>query len=64
MSYNAVKHLISWSDWSDDEIQSILDFAVYVKHNRVYFAGHMAGRTMAMLFQRLQLAHESHLKQE
>ena len=52
MPYNTVKHLISWSDWSDEEIQSILDYAVYVKNNRVYFSGHMQGRTMAMLFQK------------
>ncbi|MEM4270546.1 MAG: ornithine carbamoyltransferase [Candidatus Pacearchaeota archaeon] len=49
---NETKHLITWQDWSEDEIRSLLDFAVYVKNNRVYFAGHMAGRTLVMLFQK------------
>lgn len=47
-----VKHLISWQDWKDEEIQELLDFAVYVKKNRVYFSGHMSGRSLAMLFQK------------
>ncbi len=47
-----VRHLISFSDWSDSEIGELLDFALYVKKNRVYFSGHMAGRTMAMVFQK------------
>ena len=47
-----MKHLISWQDWSDDEISELLDFAVYVKNNRVFFTGHMAGRTLAMIFQK------------
>ncbi|WP_442915907.1 ornithine carbamoyltransferase [Leptospira sp. GIMC2001] len=48
----AIRHLISWQDWSDSEIRELLDFAIYVKKHRVYFAGHMHGRTMAMLFQK------------
>ncbi len=52
MPYSSVKHLINWLDWSDDEIQILLDYAVYVKNNRVYFTGHLQGRTMAMLFQK------------
>lgn len=47
-----IKHLISWDGWSDSEIQSLLDYAVYVKRNRVFFSGHMQGRTLAMLFQK------------
>lgn len=47
-----VKHLISWQAWSDSEIRELVDFAVYVKNNRVYFSGHMAGRSLAMLFQK------------
>ena len=47
-----IKHLISWEGWSDSEIESLLDFSVYVKKNRVYFNGHMQGRTLAMLFQK------------
>ncbi len=45
-------HLLSWKDWSDDDIQDLLDFAIYVKENRVHYSGHMAGRSMAMLFQK------------
>ncbi len=52
MSYTDVQHLISWSDWEDDRIQELLEFAVYVKNNRVFFSGHMNGRTLAMLFQK------------
>ncbi|GBF49882.1 ornithine carbamoyltransferase [Leptospira ryugenii] len=49
---SAPKHLISWKDWTDSEIEELLNFAIYVKNNRVYFFGHMAGRSMAMLFQK------------
>lgn len=49
---SAIKHLISWKDWTDSEIEELLNFAIYVKQNRVYFSGHMAGRSMAMLFQK------------
>ncbi len=49
---SAIKHLISWKDWSDSEIEELLNFAIYVKQNRVFFSGHMAGRSMAMLFQK------------
>ncbi|TGN19267.1 ornithine carbamoyltransferase [Leptospira idonii] len=49
---SSIKHLVSWKDWSDSEIAEIVDFAVYVKQHRVFFSGHMAGRSMAMLFQK------------
>ncbi|BDA79588.1 ornithine carbamoyltransferase [Leptospira kobayashii] len=49
---STLTHLISWKDWSDDQIAELIDFAVYVKQNRVFFSGHMAGRSMAMLFQK------------
>jgi len=49
---SAIKHLISWKDWTDSEIEELLNFAIYVKQNRVYFSGHMSGRSMAMLFQK------------
>ncbi len=47
-----VKHLISWEDWSDSEIQGLLNFAIHVKKNRVNYAGHLSGRSLAMLFQK------------
>jgi ornithine carbamoyltransferase len=47
-----VRHLISWEDWTDSEIQELLEYAIYVKNNRVFFSGHMHGRSLAMLFQK------------
>lgn len=47
-----MRHLLSWSNWSDDEIREIVDFAVYVKGNRTYYNGAMLGRSIAMLFQK------------
>jgi ornithine carbamoyltransferase len=47
-----MKHLLSWNDWTDDEIFGLLDFAVYVKTHRAYFNGAMDGRSIAMLFQK------------
>lgn len=49
---NKVKHLISWEDWSDGEIKNLLDYSRYVKENRVFFTGHMNGRTLVMIFQK------------
>jgi ornithine carbamoyltransferase len=47
-----MKDLISWSDWSDDEIRDLLDFAVYVRTHRHNFNGAMQGRSIATLFQK------------
>lgn len=52
MPESNIKHLISWEDWSDAEIQGLLNFAIHVKKNRVNYAGHLSGRTLAMLFQK------------
>lgn len=49
---SSIKHLISWKDWNDSDIEELLNFAVYVKQHRVFFSGHMTGRSMAMLFQK------------
>lgn len=49
---SSTNHLISWQGWSDSSMESLLDFAVYVKKNRVFYSGHMQGRTMVMLFQK------------
>jgi len=46
------EHLLSWKDWSDSDIQDLLRFAIHVKHNRVHYSGHLAGRSLAMLFQK------------
>jgi ornithine carbamoyltransferase len=47
-----VQHLIKISDLEDSEVFELLDYAVHVKKNRVFFSGHMKGRTLAMLFQK------------
>jgi ornithine carbamoyltransferase len=47
-----MKHLLSWEDWSDEEIRELLEFAVYVKTHRHNFNGLMQGRSIAMLFQK------------
>jgi ornithine carbamoyltransferase len=47
-----MRHLLSWANWSNSEIQELLDFAVYVKGNRTYYNGAMLGRSIAMLFQK------------
>jgi ornithine carbamoyltransferase len=47
-----MRHVLSWSNWSDDEIREILDFAFYVRGNRTFYNGAMLGRSIAMLFQK------------
>ncbi len=47
-----MKHLLSWSDWSDSEISDLIELAVYVKGHRTFYNGHMQGRSIAMLFQK------------
>jgi ornithine carbamoyltransferase len=47
-----MRDLLSWGNWSDDDIRSLLDFAVYVKTHRTYYNGAMLGRSLAMLFQK------------
>lgn len=47
-----MRHLLSWSDWSDCEINELVDFAVYVKNHRTFYNGAMLGRSIAMLFQK------------
>jgi ornithine carbamoyltransferase len=47
-----MKHLINWQEWGDEEISDLLELSIKVKNSRVYYAGHMMGRTMAMLFQK------------
>jgi ornithine carbamoyltransferase len=45
-------HLLSWENWTNAQIQELLEFAVYVKGNRTYYNGAMLGRSIAMLFQK------------
>ncbi len=47
-----MQHLISWNDWSDDKIQDLLDFAVFMKTHRYCYNGAMQGRSIATLFQK------------
>lgn len=46
------EHLLSWVDWADEEILDLLEFSTHVKNNRVFYSGHLHGRSMAMLFQK------------
>jgi ornithine carbamoyltransferase len=47
-----MRDLLSWKNWSDADIQELLDFAVYVKTHRTYYNGAMLGRSLAMIFQK------------
>ncbi len=47
-----MRDLLSWGDWSNEEIRALLEFAVYVKAHRTYYNGAMLGRSLAMLFQK------------
>ena len=47
-----MKHLISWQNWTDDEIRELVDFALYVKTHRHFYNGALLGRSVAMLFQK------------
>lgn len=47
-----MRDLLSWSGWSDSQIQELVDFGLYVKANRTYYNGAMLGRSIAMLFQK------------
>lgn len=47
-----MQHLISWNDWTDDKIQDLLDFAVFMKTHRYCYNGAMQGRSIAALFQK------------
>lgn len=47
-----MKHLLTWSPWSDSQIQDLVDFAAHVKAHRTFYNGAMLGRSIAMLFQK------------
>jgi len=47
-----MRHLLTWSQWSDSEIQDLVDFAAHVKGHRTFYNGAMLGRSIAMLFQK------------
>lgn len=49
---NALKHLIDWKFWRDEDIRHVLELARTVKHNRRDFETHMRGQTLVMLFQK------------
>ncbi len=48
----SVRHLISWKDWPDAEVQAVLQLALKVKRERHIYTGALAGRTLVMLFQK------------
>lgn len=47
-----MRHLLNWNNWTNTEIQELLEFAVYVKGRRTFYNGAMLGRSIAMLFQK------------
>lgn len=47
-----MRDLLSWKNWSDADVQELLDFAVYVKNHRTFYNGAMLGRSLAMIFQK------------
>ncbi len=48
----AMKHLIDWNTWSDEEVRHLLDLSRRVKHQRWQYQGALQGRTLVMLFQK------------
>ncbi|MCP4757118.1 MAG: ornithine carbamoyltransferase [Proteobacteria bacterium] len=52
MGNDKVRHLITWKGWQDEEIKEILRLAKEVKENRAKYQNRMAGKTLAMLFQK------------
>jgi len=49
---NALKHLVDWKFWRDEDVRHVLELARTVKHNRRDFEEHMRGHTLVMLFQK------------
>ena len=52
MKNEFVRHLITWKDWTDQEIGNVLKLAGKIKNHRVHFQGHLVNRTLVMLFQK------------
>jgi len=52
MSGNSVRHLISWKDWTDEEIKQVLELAKTVKQNPKDFQQHLSLKTLVMIFQK------------
>ena len=48
----AIKHLIDWKYWKDDEIVEILDLACYLKKHRWDYQSNMQGKSLVMIFQK------------
>jgi ornithine carbamoyltransferase len=46
------RHLITWSEWDDQEICALLDFASYVKRHRFDYQSALSQRSLVMLFQK------------
>ncbi|PCI28096.1 MAG: ornithine carbamoyltransferase [SAR324 cluster bacterium] len=52
MEKKAIKHLISWKDWADQDLRKILELARKVKLDPLRFQGHLTAKTLIMLFQK------------
>lgn len=52
MMSDNIRHLITWKDWTDNEIKDILMLAKEIKENRINYENIMHGKNLAMLFQK------------
>ncbi len=52
MASTPTRHLITWKDWNDTEIATVLTLAKKVKDSRKEFSRHMNQKTLVMLFQK------------
>ena len=49
---SAVKHLIDWKFWREEDVRHVLELAKTVKHHRDDYQNRMHGHTLVMLFQK------------
>ena len=52
MGDHSLRHLISWKDWTDEEIKYVLNLAKQIKQNPEKFQQHMSQKTLVMIFQK------------
>ena len=52
MTNTTIKHLITWSDWGDEEIKKIFNLAIKLKKDPANYYNRLQAKTMIMLFQK------------
>ncbi len=52
MMKEEIKHLITWKDWSDEEIKKTFDLAIELKENPLKYKNSLKSKTMILLFQK------------